>query len=226
MTKLLRLEYILNRRQVLITVAIFSLFFLYMASRIDSSRVYLVMVCLMLGLALPFGILGREDKFKTASLVCSLPVRRSTVVLAKYAATWIVIGAGIAYSVVLTAVLPFAKVPVGELLTLKSLLVSLFLISLLFGFILPFTIRFGLTGIIVFLVSTQVLGIVALLSVQLLGSRGNPIRTAIRAVEGGLRDILYHPATSGFLLTMAAAVLAVNAISFFTARALYLRRDL
>ena len=96
----------------------------------------------------------------------------------------------------------------------------------LFSFILPFTVRFGLTGIIVFLVSTQVLGIVALLSVQLLGPRHNLLRTAIGAVEGGLRALVHHPASPGFLLTMAAAVLAVNAASFFAARALYLRRDL
>jgi ABC-2 type transport system permease protein len=155
--KLLRMEYFVNRKQMLIALAIFSGYFVYMAYRIDSPRVFLVTMSLMIGLAMPFGIIGREDKFKTASLVCSLPVRRTTIVLAKYAAGWMAMGFGLAYALLLAAWLPFSKLSVTEILTLKSILISLFLVSILFGFIFPFTIRFGLMGIIIFLVSSQLL---------------------------------------------------------------------
>jgi ABC-2 type transport system permease protein len=224
--KLLRMEYFVNRKQMLIALAIFSGYFVYMAYRIDSPRVFLVTMSLMIGLAMPFGIIGREDKFKTASLVCSLPVRRTTIVLAKYAAGWMAMGFGLAYALLLAAWLPFSKLSVTEILTLKSILISLFLVSILFGFIFPFTIRFGLMGIIIFLVSSQLLGVVALILAQLLGRRPNPLRTFITGIEKGLRAMLYHEATLDFLLLIAAAIMAINAVSFFISRTLYARRDL
>lgn len=226
MLKILRLEYLFSRRQVLIVLAFFSAYFAYMAGRIDSPRLFIVMTSLMVGLSMPFVILGREDKFKTAALVCSLPVRRSTVVLGKYAATWIAIGLGLAYALVLTAVLPFSKIAVAEVLSLKTLLVCVFLISLVFAVILPFTLRFGLTGVIILLVGTQLLGIVALVLAQLSRMPNNPLRLLIRAVERGLRALLYHEPTAAFLLGLLAAVVAINALSVLAGWLLYMRRDL
>lgn len=226
MLKILRLEYLFSRRQVLIVLAIFSAYFAYMAGRIDSPRFFVVMTSVMVGLSMPFVMLGREDKFKTATLVCSLPVRRSTVVLGKYAATWIAIGMGLVYALVLTAVLPFSKIAVAEILSLKTILVSLFLISLVFAVILPFTLRFGLTGVIVLLVGTQLLGIVALFLAQLVRVPNNPLRIVLRAVESGLKSLLYHEPTAGFLLGLLAAILAVNALSMLVGWLLYSRRDL
>jgi len=226
MIKVLRMEFVFNRRQLAITMAIFSIYFGWMANRIPSPRAFLVLTSLMIGLAIPFGILGREDKFKTASLVCSLPLRRSSVVLAKYAMSWITIGLALIYAIVLTAVLPFARIPLGEILNPKSLLISLAMISLLFSFILPFTTRFGLIGIIIFLVSTQVLGILLLVLGQILGPALNPLRMVIGTAENGIRFVLDHPSTSGFLLTLAASAVVLNAVSFFITRVLYARKEM
>ena len=226
MLKILRLEYLFNRKQVLIVLAIFSVYFAYMTSRIDSPRLFIVMTSLMVGLSVPTAILGREDKFKTASLVCSLPVRRSTVVFGKYAATWIAIGLGLGYALLLTAALPFSKIAVSEVLGLKTILVSVFLISLIFSVILPFTLRFGFTGVIILLVGTQLLGIVALFIAQLVRVPNNPLRIVLQAVEKGLKTLLHHEPTPGFLLALLAAILALNAFSIFVGWALYARRDL
>jgi ABC-type transport system involved in multi-copper enzyme maturation permease subunit len=226
MLKVLRLEYLFSRRQVLIVLAVFSAYFAYMAGRIDSPRLFIVMTSVMVGLSMPFTILGREDKFKTAALVCSLPVRRSTVVLGKYAASWIAIGLGLGYALLLTAVLPFSKIAAAEVLSPKTLLVSLFLISLIFAVILPFTLRFGLVGVIALLVGTQLLGVVALFVAQLVRVPNNPLRIAFRAVERGLKSLLYHEPTAGFLLALLAAVLAINALSILVGWLLYSRRDL
>ena len=164
MLKVLRLEFLFSRRQLLIVLAIFTAYFAYIAARIDSPRLFVVTTSLMIGLSIPFTILGREDKFKTSALVCSLPVRRSTVVLGKYIATWAAIGLGLAYALALTAVLPFTKFRVAEVLTGRTLLVSLFLISLIFAVILPFTLRFGLTGIIILLVNGNPLDDISILT--------------------------------------------------------------
>jgi ABC-type transport system involved in multi-copper enzyme maturation permease subunit len=226
MLKLLRMEYVVNRRQMLIITAIFSGYFLFMASKINSPRVFLVTMSLMIGLAMPFGSIGREGRFKTASLVCSLPVRRTTVVLAKYAAGWIAMGFGLALALLLAAWLPFSKVSVAEILTLKSLLICLLLVSILFGLIFPFTIRFGLVGLIIFLLSSQLLGVVALILAELLGRGSDPLRKVLTAILKGLRTMLYHEATPDFLMLVAAAILAINAASFFLSKSLYARRDL
>jgi ABC-type transport system involved in multi-copper enzyme maturation permease subunit len=226
MLKVLRLEYLFSRRQVLIVLAVFSAYFAYMAGRIDSPRLFIIMTSVMVGLSMPFVILGREDKFKIAALVCSLPVRRSTVVLGKYAASWIAIGLGLGYALLLTAALPFSKIAVAEVLSLKTLLVCVFLISLIFAVILPFTLRFGLVGVILLLVGTQLLGIVALFLGQLVKIPNNPLRIVLRAVEKGLKGLLYHEPTAGFLLALVAAVLAVNALSMLVGWLLYSRRDL
>ncbi len=226
MLRILRLELLFNRRQVLIVLAVFSAYFAYMAGKIGSPRLFIVMTSLMVGLSMPFVILGREDKFKTAALVCSLPVRRSSVVLGKYAATWIAIGLGLAYALALTAVLPFSKIAASEVLSPKTLLISLFLISLIFAAILPLTLRFGLVGVMVLLVGTQLLGIVALLMGQVGKVPNNPLRIVLRAVEKGLKTLLSHEPTAGFLLALLAAILAVNALSMLVGWLLYSRRDL
>jgi ABC-2 type transport system permease protein len=225
MSKLLRMEFIFNRKQILIILAIFSAYFAYMITRFSSPRFFLVITSLMVGLAIPIMIVGREDKFKTAALVCSLPVRRSEVVLAKYAINWIMIGFSLAYSLFLAAIFPFAKVSVAGILNLKSLLISLALISLFFCFILPFTTRFGFVGIIIFLVATQVLGIVMILLRQFLGPRLNLLRATLGNLEKGLRYVLNHPGTPAFLLVLVAAILLFNAVSFFITRWLYARRE-
>lgn len=226
MLKILRLEFLFNRRQLFIVLAIFTAYFAYMVFRIDSPRVFVVSTSIMIGLAMPFTILGREDKFKTAALVCSLPVRRATVVLGKYAATWAAIGLGLGYSLLLAAAFPFSKIQADEILTARNLFVALFLISLIFAVILPFTIRFGLVGIIILLVGFQLLGILALILSQVLGGANNPLRVFIRAVAGGLRALLTHEATPGFLLALLAVGVAISAASLFVSRALYARREL
>ncbi len=226
MSKLLRMEFIFNRKQILLTLAIFSAYFVYMSSRFESPRFFLIITSLMIGLAMPMGLVGREDKFKTAALVCSLPVRRSWIILAKYATSWIIIGVSFAYALFLAAVIPFAKVSVAEILNLKSLLIGLAFISLIFSFILPFTTRFGFVGIIIFLVSTQVFGIVMILLAQFLGPKRRLLKVVFDGLEKGARYVLNHPGTPGFLLVLVAAILIINAASFVITGWLYARKEM
>lgn len=226
MSKLLRMEFIFNRKYAAIMLVILSAYFAYMVTRFSSPRLFLVIISLMVGLAMPVGLVGREDKFKTAALVCSLPVRRSKIVCAKYAVTWIMSGFFFLYALFLAAVFPFAKVSVAGLLNLKSLLISLALISLFFCFIIPFTIRFGMAGIIIFLLGTQVLGIVMLLLTRFLKPNGNPLRFIFGNLENGIRFVMNRPGTPGFLLILFAAIFFLNAASYLVSCFLYSRREL
>ncbi len=226
MIKLLRFEYLLNRRPLLVTWAVFTAFFAFASAQIESPRVLVVMLSVMIGLSVPFTILGREDKCKIGTLVCSLPVRRTAVIASRYIAAWAAIGLSLAYALVLMAVLPFSKLAPGDILSLRTLVASLFLISFIFAVLLPFVVRFGMTGVIILLVSTQLLGVLALFLARFIGGKGNPLHVFFRAVEGGLKALLTREPTPGFILAVLGAAVALNAISLAISRALYARKDL
>jgi NhaP-type Na+/H+ or K+/H+ antiporter len=56
------------------------------------------------------------------------------------------------------SVLPGAKTPAAEALDIRTLLLTLLVTSLIFGFLMPLSVRFGWMGLIIFLVALQVLG--------------------------------------------------------------------
>ena len=226
MLNLLRLEFFFNKKWLIIVLFMFTGYFAWAVYQMSSPKAVLVIISGMLGLISSMGFQVREDKFKTAALVCSLPLRRSDIVLGKFTATWTVLVVGFIYTLGLIAVLPFSKISVGEIVTLKFVLISLALISLIFGLLMPFTIRFGMVGIIIFLVGSQVLGILLLLITRIFASRRNFLSAIIQGIEGFLRFILNHEADSVFLAVLAASVLVLNGTSFFLARALYARRNL
>lgn len=223
---LIRLEILFNRRTLLANLLIFSASFAWIASRIPSPRAYIVLLALVLGLAVPVSSQGREDRFRITALIASLPVRRSSVVLAKYAFAWTTMAAGVVYAIVLAAVLPFSNVPVRELLSLRSLLLILAFLSLFFASLLPLTIRFGFKGIMILLIGAQFLVIFTQILIHLSGASRNPLRMFFLGIEGALRFVLRHDPTPGFLLLLAASVILLNVASFLSARALYSRRDL
>lgn len=225
MLKLVRLELLLNRKALATALLMLSVFFVYAASRTFSPRQYIGLISLVMGLAVPITFQGREDRFRTSVLLCSLPARRSDIVLAKYAVTWVAIAFGLVYALALAA-LPFSKIPLKEVLNLKGFLLLLFFVSLFFACQLPLTTRFGFKGIMIGLVGLQLLGVLAMILIQLFGGDRNPLRPVFLAVENFFRFIMRQPATPAYLLLLGASAIALNAGSFLVARALYARRDL
>jgi ABC-2 type transport system permease protein len=224
--KLIRFELLLSRKALLIMLGIFAPFFIWAAAYLPSARFYIVMTSFFIGLSLPAGVHGREDKFKTTALLCSLPARRSSIVLAKFAASWLIMAAGFLFAIAVLAVFPLAKVPVGEFLKAREVLLALGLTSLGFALVLPFIIRFGITGLLIGLAVAQLLGVLLFTSLLVFGRETNPVRSVARVVIEGLRSLFHRDATPGYLAVLVAAVIIINAASFFVARALYLRREL
>ena len=223
---LIRLEFLLSRKALLIILGIFAPFFVWAAAYLPSARFYIIMTSFFIGLSLPAGVHGREDKFKTTVLLCSLPVRRSSVVLAKFTASWLIMGAGFLFAIAVVAISPLAKFPLGEFLKAREVLLALGLTSLGFALVLPFIIRFGIVGVIAGTIVAQLLGVLLFASTVLFGRQNNIFRAVIRTVIEGLRSLFHHDATPGYLAVLAAAVIAINAASFLIARTLYLRREL
>ena len=66
--------------------------------------------------------------------------------------------AALAGSTLLAAVVPGSEVLVTEVFDPWTLLIAATATTLIFAWVLPFTIRFGMFGLIVFLIGAQLLG--------------------------------------------------------------------
>jgi hypothetical protein len=225
MLKLIRMDIILNRRILIFMLALVFIYCAWAASVISSPRAYIVIVSLLVGLILPNTIQTREDRFKTAALSCSLPLRRSTVILGKYLTAWILFPVGLGFAFLIAAVFPLTKIDIAQILNLRAILVSLFLISLFFSILLPFIIRFGFVGVIIFLVAGQVLGLVFQMLAISIKNKDNVLRQMLGAVARGLRELVSHEGTPGFLLLLAGGIILLNVLSLKISQALYARRN-
>jgi ABC-type transport system involved in multi-copper enzyme maturation permease subunit len=171
----------------------------------------------------PLTLVAREDKFRTAALTCSLPVTRDAIVSSRYwggglvtlAATALILAAG--YLVPQTG---FAAHGAG---IGQPLLVAFVLAGLLQAMLLPFTIRYGLAGLIVFLVGTQLLGTVVLLAGALLGF--DLLRGVIVSVSAALHAARGYAGEGGFAAALVSAVVLFNLASRRLSRRLYRARE-
>jgi len=217
-------DFVLNSRMLFINWAVFGGFFVYMAAQEHSSaQVFVVFVSLMCSFA-GVSLQAREDAFKATTLSCSLPVTRRTIVAARYALSGALAVIGVAGAAVLFLVLPFSRFTASELFTSGVLLTVVTTVGLITAFMLPFTIRFGMAGLLIFLVTTQVIGIVLFMLVQISGSSGD--KRLARSVLQTLRDLHATLGSPAFevagLLALAVLVTLSLGLSIF----LFERRDL
>jgi len=228
MLKLIRKELIFNRNNLLVITAIMTGFFLYFIYRgqIFSPRAYMLFTAFYVGASLSVVLESREAKCKTAALTCSLPYRRKTIVAARFALTWILMLAALIYTSLLAAVIPFSRLDMGQALSLKFILVSLLILSVIFALLLPFTIRFGVMGVIIFLVAIQLMGVVTLFLASLLRSGRADLLSPLSAAIRGLKYLAGPQSTAAHLVLAGAAILLLNAVSLVVSQALYARRDL
>jgi ABC-type transport system involved in multi-copper enzyme maturation permease subunit len=174
---------------------------------------------------IPLSLVAREDKFRSATLTCSLPVTRDQVVASRFVGGWILsLGGSLA---ILAACYGSALLSLGHPVGSwgGALLVVLVTIGLVLAGLLPFTMRFGFVGLMGFLVVTQVLGILAFLSAALFGSHGW-LRSVIGEVVGAVRSLHEVFGALGYAALLAAAIVVLNVGSLFLSRWIYRRREL
>lgn len=197
MLSLIRKDLILNKKNLLIYMAMFTAYIIWFSSQ-ASPRIYLVFVCVLVSM-MSVTLQAREDKFKGAALTFSLPFNRKTIVFSRYLTSWLLMLAAWLYTLILTCIIPISKIGPGDLLTLEAVFFALVLMTLIFSFLLPFTIRFGIVGLMGFLVFLQVLGIVALV-MAMRTQKADLIRTTITWVSDGVAYLSGLLGTAGFYL--------------------------
>jgi hypothetical protein len=182
----------------------------------------LISVCVFVTLFL-------EDRYKTEAFYASLPLKRSTVVLARYVLTALLSLAGgifvFFYAYILTSVvkLRFIKIDLKSLLTFGGITGFVLFIAFLAALYFPFYFRHGLgRGSFIFAAVLLALGIVVTglerLAANIFHLTG-PLFTAdflkdpglgILLAIGGIRHSLGLPLFVGATFTLMAGMLAIS----------------
>jgi hypothetical protein len=219
-------DLVLSRRALVGNGVVFLAFLAYQALGDGGPRPYTFFASLMM-LFLPVTVLTREDLAKAAGATCTLPVGRDEVVRARYAMAWLLMAAGVAVAQTIGTVLPGSNVGGGVLFAPGQLLLALATVGLASALLLPFVIRFGFMGVIVFLVSAQGLGIVVML-LAMSGSHapGRSLGGVIAAVRAWLTAAKAAAGAPLFAAGVVAVVAAVTAASYLASAAMFRRKEL
>ena len=221
---LIRKDLILSRKAFLWTGLPFLVYAAIMASEPSVHlREYLVLSAILCAL-MPVSAFGREDKFKAAPLTCSLPVTRRAMVQARYA---LAAGCGVigtAGALALAMLWPWGHFTAADVLNLPTILFAVSAVVVIASLLMPLVFRFGLFGLIWFLVGTQVLGVAVTLAATLTGPGAvRPLFRGLGRLVAGLHARLGDPVTAA----VAVAGLAVlAAVSMQVSVVLSERRDL
>jgi hypothetical protein len=225
MWTLVRKDLIFNRRMLGWNFLFYLLFLPGFAIYDDSIPLplyagFAAVICAMM----PLTLVAREDKFRASAFTCSLPVTREAIVGARYLGGGLLalLGAGLIIAVgYLVPQTGFATRGAGLAV---PLLVAFVVIGLVQAALLPFTIRFGLTGLMVFLVVTQFLGMLAMVlavfaGVAIVRATVGWIGPTLRALQMAFGDVAV-----AVLLVVAVALL--NVASYRLSCWLFRSRDL
>lgn len=220
--EIIRKDLVLNRNAILLNNGIFAVMVAFMAHEKMGGTQYGFISSLLFSFPV-ITVLVREDKFKARALGCSLPVTGRRIVAGRYV---LGLGAGLvgaALALLLPVVLPSSPIPTDEILNATTLLTSLTTVTLVTAVLIPFTIRFGLMGILVFLVGMQVLGVAAFsLARAFEGSMGP--QHVIGAVADAVRAAHAFLGATAFAIALLACLAVVAGISCQASMALFERR--
>lgn len=226
MLKYIRKDIILNKVQILFYASYLTVFWIWISYQKSFPwRAGIILLSFLVAM-IPLTFQAREEKFKATILLCSLPLTRNSLVLARYLTAWVFMLSGLIYGLVIVAIIPNNRVLFQELLALKTLFLFLLFFSLFFSFLLPFTVRFGIMGVMIFLVVMQALGVIMLTLTSLFGGNHFAFRMVMNKVIETLIYIVNHPAMFLYFLAMIISIVILNTVSLKLSQFLYARQDL
>jgi ABC-2 type transport system permease protein len=156
--KLIFKDFLLHKKFLLGFGPAYVLYMGFFGSRISSSVVLAAFGPLLYAL-LPLTIYAREDKFKADGFSLSLPVTRRELILSRYVLSWIVMLVMYGSASILSVLIPGTKLGASTVFLPKTILMALAFMTVIFGMLMPLFTRFGMVGLMIFLIVMQVLGI-------------------------------------------------------------------
>jgi len=225
MWNLIRKDLILGHRTLIVngSMALVAPFILLLPDEPPPVILYVLYVGLMCTM-LPVGLIAKEEKFSATAFTCSLPMTRRDIVTSRYLGGWFIAGGSMAVVLAL-------GLTVGAVRDLWSdgasggLLAGFVILGLTIAIVIPFTIRFGMNGLLFGLVGLQVLGMVMFLLALATGGLDaveRAVKTAVDAVGS------YHEGVGpiGFAATVILGVAVLNWLSWKASLRIFRTRDL
>lgn len=188
----------------------FAPFFLWVAYAVSEPGLLEMntLVAAFAGTLVATTVVAREDKFHATALLYSLPVRRREVVLSRYVVALLTGIVSFLIATTMAVVLPWSPHDLARIFDLRSVLFMLVLVGATIAVMMPFVLRFGLIGVMIFMLVFQVAGMVAFVLTAAFG-RSNSLRPVIKAVEQTLTG-LYHRLDTPLVAATAACVVAAT----------------
>jgi len=220
MFKHIRKNILLHRKTLIFLSILYPIYIGWFGSRLHNPRIYPLFASVMLVLVSVI-LMTREDKFKAVGWNLGLPATRRHVILGRYLTSWTFL-IGLLFPCAAVALLiPGGRLGVSELIGPAVLLATLSYMTAALGLLIPLVVRFGLAGLLVFLVGAQILGVAAMLFRisfhNLKAAVALPGRAAAAALDA------WGPA--GAAAIVLGVLLAVNWASFELSSFLFKRKD-
>lgn len=220
MFKFILKDFFLHKKYILSLGILYPLYVGWFGSRLDSPRVYALLAAFMYMIVALFPY-TREDKLKAVGLSLSLPATRREIILGRFLTSWTLMTGLWILGTALALLMPGGKLGAAHLLGLGSILTILAYMTAFLAVFTPLAIRFGMVGLMIFLVAMQVLGIVAML----LRARTQTLKALIGSVGRGVATAQEALGPAGAVAAVLIVFLIVNYASFELSVFLFKRKD-
>jgi len=209
-------------RRFLLTFGVFYPIYLgFFGSRLSTPTVAAIIGAFLYALV-PIMVFSREDKFKAVGFSLSLPTTRREMLCSRYVLSWIMMVVLYLAGSLLMIAMPGGKLGPAKVFGLQTVLLTLAMMTLIYAALMPLFIRFGMVGLMVFLVAMQVLGVVFML---LRMAIGKSIINAIRALPRLIGSAAAALGPAGAAAVVIVLLVAVNMISFVISAHLFARKE-
>jgi ABC-type transport system involved in multi-copper enzyme maturation permease subunit len=208
-----------------LVLAIYTVYQAWFVREISHPTPWLVFNCLYLAFitVVPLTI---DEKTETLPWLCTLPVTRADVVRGRYVTAWAMVAGLYVLSLGLAAIVPGSDISPLWMVQPDTLLLAASLTTFIVALLLPFTIRFGFTGVLLTLIAAQVLGGVMLVVAMATGGRlGGGISAAVGLLREGILAARGSLGVLGFQLALLVVLLLVNWASYRASVWLFRRRE-
>ena len=225
MLRVIRKDLLLNKNVMLINGLTFGACLIFFATTGADlpPRHYAAFASFMVAF-LPAVMVTREDKFNAMMLGCSLPVKRKTIVQARFLFSVGLAVFGILGAFLLAAFVPSSQFRPADIFAWGPFLTGMTGITIFLSLLLPFALRFGMKGILIFLIATQVLGVTLLTLVKMTGSGVG--RRIVESVIGFFVRSQQALGPTGFNLLLAAVLLCLLGLSYLVSVRVFENREL
>jgi ABC-type transport system involved in multi-copper enzyme maturation permease subunit len=220
MRKFILKDFLLHKKFLLGFGPAYVVYMAIFGSRIGGSGVSAGFGPLLYAL-LPLTIYAREDKFKAEGFSLSLPMTRRDLILSRYIMAWITMLAMYGSASVLSVLIPGTKLSTSTIFLPKTVLMALFFMTLIFGMLMPLFTRFGMVGLMVFLIAMQVLGIFFVVFNMVI----KDIRTVIMSTVGAINKVQAAIGPAGSAAAAVILMIMFTYLSFELSVFVFKRKD-